>query len=81
MADFDSRKTLKEALKLALDGDEEPDSIRDPIKNPRELSQLEKSAWLQLHNWYADRELRDQFPYHKEFSQRRLNALILMLEN
>ena len=35
MAELDSRKTLKEALKLALDGDEKPDSIRDSITSPR----------------------------------------------
>ena len=80
MNKIDSRSALAEALKRALAGEPDPAHLRATISNPHRLSALEKSAWLQLHNWSADEYLRSQFPKHAEFSERRMIDLLLQLE-
>ena len=80
MTENDSRSVLTEALKRALAGEDDPVQLRNAIANPHRLSAVEKSAWLQLHNWRADENLRTQFPKHAEFSRRRMNELLEQLE-
>jgi hypothetical protein len=75
----DSRHTLKKAIERALAGDSSPTSYWQLVADPKDLSALEKSAWLQLHNWSEDRQLRLQFPNHAEFSKRRLVQLLASL--
>ena len=75
MAPEDPRFVLKQALERALaDSGDEPHQLLSA--DPKDLSPLEKSAWLQLQNWAHDRQLRLQFPTHAEFSKRRLAELM-----
>ena len=76
----DSRSALAEALKRALAGDYDYAQLQSANFSPQRLSALEKSAWLQLYNWSADEHLRSQFPKHAEFSRRRMNELLSLLE-
>jgi hypothetical protein len=66
---------LKKALERALAGDSH-ETHWHLAADPKDLSPLEKSAWLQLHNWSQDKQLRLQFPHHAEFSKRRLAQLL-----
>lgn len=77
----DSRSALAEALKLALAGDHDPARLGNAIANPQRLTAIEKSAWVQLHNWSADANLRAQYPQIADFSRRRINELLVQLED
>lgn len=77
----DSRSALAEALKRALSGDHDPVCLQDSISSPQGLTLLEKSAWLQLQNWASDEQLRTQFAKHAEFSRKRMNELLVQLED
>lgn len=77
----DSRSALAEALKRALAGDHDPVQLKDAVSNPQRLTAIEKSAWVQLHNWSADENLRIQYPQIAESSRRRINELLLQLED
>lgn len=43
------------------------------------LSQIEKSAWLQLRNWSLDEPLREISPAHMLYSRHRLNHFLDVL--
>ena len=75
MATKDSRFELKKALERAL-ADDSHETHWQLAADPKDLSPLEKSAWLQLQNWSQDKQLRLQFPNHAEFSKRRLAQLL-----
>ena len=76
----DSRAFLKNAIKQTLENGFCPPQIAELAGDPRSLTMLEKSAWLQLHNWSADEGLRRQNEGVAEFSRRRLAALLASLE-
>lgn len=77
----DSRRVLVEALRDALSGRDWANAQFDNLMADwRALSQAEKSALLQLNNWAEDRPLRTQFVRHAEYSERRLESLLLELE-
>ena len=80
MPSNDSRSALAQALKRALEGEPQGALLKNEIGSLRNLSQLEKSAWLQLQNWAADESLRKQFPSHADFSRRRLSDLLDSLD-
>lgn len=67
--------------KLALAGDHDPARLGNAIANPQRLTAIEKSAWVQLHNWSADANLRAQYPQIADFSRRRINELLVQLED
>lgn len=76
----DSRTFLKNAIKQTLENGLCPPQMAERAGDPRSLTMLEKSAWLQLHNWSADEGLRQQNEGVAEFSRRRLAALLASLE-
>jgi hypothetical protein len=79
VATQETRFVLKQALERAL-ADDSDGAHWQLATDPKDLSPLEKSAWLQLHNWSQDRQLRLQFPTHAEFSRRRLAELMNALK-
>ena len=78
MATQESRIVLKQALERAL-ADDFDEGHWQLASDPKDLSPLEKSAWLQLHNWSQDQQLRSEYPSHADFSRRRLSQLVNLL--
>ena len=76
-----SRKEILAALRQALEG--ERDSFFKGAVAGQDwlaLDQYEKSALLQLQNWEQDKPLRNAFPQHAEYSNKRLQHLISVLD-
>lgn len=75
------RAYLKDALTKALDGETEFPGLQAIAERHRELTQIEKSAWLQLHTWSADTALLTQHPQYTDYARNRLSNLLCSLEN
>lgn len=76
-----SRDEILAAMRNALEGSGVPLPHRSPDGcDWLDLDQKEKSALLQLHNWQQDEPLRNAFPRHAEYSNRRLEHLISILD-
>lgn len=71
----DSRAILKDVLRRCLCG-EPAEEISELLPRPEGLSKIEKSAWLQLHNWSSERRLREETTAHAQYSRNRLTHLI-----
>lgn len=78
-ASGDSRSILRDALQRSLIGQPAP-QICEVLPSPAGLSQLEKGAWLQLHNWLSDAPLRGSFASHAEYSRNRMNYFLEALQ-
>lgn len=74
----DPRTILKDELRRCLCG-EPAGEISELLPRPAGLSQIEKSAWLQLHDWSSDRRLRQVSTAHAQYSRNRLTHLISAL--
>lgn len=77
----ETRAYLKDAITKALHGETDFPGLDDVAKRPQEWTQLEKCAWLQLHNWSADKALLTQYPGHAQFARSRLSKLLVSLES
>lgn len=67
----DSHSILKDALRRSLGGLPAM-QIGDILPCPAALTQVEKGAWLQLHNWLSDAPLRGSSATHAEYSRQRM---------
>ena len=77
----DSRAILLHSLRSSLDGNCVDMAVLESLTaEMRNLDLTEKSAWLQLNNWEADRQLRRDNPQHMACSQRRMEQLCKRLE-
>lgn len=76
-----SRDEILAAMRNALEGSVAslPHRLADR-RDWLDLDQKEKSALLQLQNWEQDEPLRNAFPRHAEYSNRRLAHLISILD-
>jgi len=72
---------LKDAITKALNGETDFPGLQDIALRHRELTQLEKCAWLQLDTWSADAALLTQHPQYADYARNRLSNLLLSLEN
>ena len=74
----DSRTMLTEVLHDCLSGSTSLE-IDETFPQREDLSQIEKSAWLQLRNWSLDEPLREISPAHMLYSRYRLNHFLDVL--
>ena len=78
----DTKQFLTSAIRRALSGEHIAESdIEEHAGNWRGHSQLQKSALIQLQNWFQDRPLRAQYGEHARYSERRLAKLLYSLED
>lgn len=74
----DSRTILKDELRRCLSGQPAAE-ISELLLHPAHLSQIEKSAWLQLHDWSSERQLWQGSTAHAYYSRNRLTHLLSAL--
>lgn len=77
----DPRAYLKDAITKALNGETNFPGLQDLAERHLELTQLEKSAWLQLDAWSTGTALLAQHPTYAEYTKSRLANLLHSLED
>lgn len=69
------REVLLRRIRLALAGDDVGDDLAASLPNPGTLDRLEKAAWIALHSWRDDAEIRSANSLWEHFGRQRLEDL------